>query len=343
MLDLREVPMPHRPTRRAVLTALAAGCGGVLAGCTGPTVLRGTPAATGAQSAASGSPSPRPTPSTTVTAATGPVTVPGGPVRVVVLGTPELDSAMTLGITPVGSTRSALDPGLPDYWPASRLAEIAQVGDTGSPDPARIRSTEPQVVLGSQSRDGAHLEALQQIAPTVLTRTPGPPWKDNFQLHAQTLGRQEQAAAVTSEYRRHIERAARAIRNAGSGGRRISVLRFVEGPPPGIRTHGRQSFLGSVLTDLGLGRPDAQNTEQDEIDLPLDQLARADADFLFYATYGDPDRAGTTAVLRSPGWLALGAVRAHRAFPVDDRLWFQGVGYTGANLIVGELQRFLGA
>ncbi|PBC78281.1 iron complex transport system substrate-binding protein [Streptomyces sp. TLI_235] len=342
MPDFREVPMPNRPTRRAVLTAIAAGAGAALAGCTGPQIRGGAPAATDAEGTASGSPSPRPTPSTTVTAANGPVTVPGGPVRVVVLGTPELDSAMTLGITPVGATRSALDPGLPDYWPASRLAEIAYVGDTGTPDPERIRAVQPQVVLGSQSRDSAHLDELRQIAPTVFSRTPGQPWKDNFQLHAQTLGRQEQAAAVTAEYRRHTERATRAIRDAGSGGRRISLLRFVEGPLPGIRTYGRQSWPGSVLADVGLGRPDVQNTDQDEIDLPLDQLARADADFLFYATYGDPERAGTTAVLRSPAWFALGAVRAHRAFPVEDGLWFQGTGYTGANLVLGELQRFLG-
>ncbi|MEW1908625.1 iron-siderophore ABC transporter substrate-binding protein [Kitasatospora sp. NPDC085895] len=342
MPDLREVPMPHRPTRRAVLTAIAASVGTAVAGCTRPAVRGAAPAASGAEGSATGSPVPRPTPSTTVTTATGPVTVPGGPIRVVVLGTPELDSAMTLGITPVGATRSALDQGLPDYWPASRLGGIAYVGDTGSPDPERIRAVEPQVVLGSQARDGARLAELQRIAPTVFSRAPGPPWKDNFQLHAQTLGRQEQAAAVTAEYRRHTERATKAIRDAGSGGRRISVLRFVEGPPPGIRTCGRQSWLGSVLADVGLGRPDAQNTDQDEIDLPLDQLARADADFLFYATYGDRDRAGTAAVLRSPAWLALGAVRAHRAFPVEDGLWFQGVGYTGANLVLGELQRFLG-
>jgi iron complex transport system substrate-binding protein len=335
--------MPHQPTRRAVLTALGGLAGGTaLTACTGHTVRTGAARSDGPTAAPSGSPVAPATPSTTVTAATGPVVVPGGPIRVVALGTPELDSAMTLGITPVGATRSALDHGFPDYWPASRLAEIADVGETGAPDPALVRATEPQVVLGNQARDGARYDALRRIAPTVLSRTAGPPWKDNFQLHAQTLGRQEQAAAVVREYGRHTTRAARVIRDVGAGGRRISVLRFVEGTPPGIRTYGRQSFIGSVIADVQLGRPDAQNIDQDELELPADQLARADADLILYATYGDPGRAGTTAVLRSPAWLALGAVKAHRAFPVDDQLWFQGVGYTGANLIIAELQRFLG-
>ncbi len=52
---------------------------------------------------------------------------------------------------------------------------------------------------------------------------------------------------------------------------------------------------------------------------------------------------GSSGVLASAGWQALAAVRAHRAFPVSDHLWFQGVGYTGANAVLDELQHLLGA
>ena len=57
--------------------------------------------------------------------------------------------------------------------------------------------------------------------------------------------------------------------------------------------------------------------------------------------YGDAARAGTSTVVGSEAWQALGAVKAHRAFAVDDELWFQGIGYTGANLVLSQLQRFL--
>ncbi|WP_354641881.1 iron-siderophore ABC transporter substrate-binding protein [Kitasatospora camelliae] len=293
-----------------------------------------------------GSPVPLPTPSVTVTAATGPVTVPGGATRVVALDTAELDSAMTLGITPVGAAKSALDSGLPGYWPASRLDAVAVVGDIGAePDPYAIRAVRPHLILGNQTRDGAHHDLLQRLAPTVLTSGTGHPWKDNFRLHAAALSRTEQAEAVVTAYERHVAQTVRAIADAGSAGRRISILRFVDGTPgpASIRLYGRQNFIGTLLDDLGLGRPDPQNTDRPDTEITPAQIGQADGgDYLFYATYGDPEKAGTAAVLAGEAWKALGAVRAHRAFPVDDQLWFQGIGYTGANLVLAELQRALG-
>ncbi|GAA2805535.1 iron-siderophore ABC transporter substrate-binding protein [Kitasatospora paracochleata] len=340
--------MPQQPTRRA---ALAAGLGALgsalLAGCDGGAAkapMHGTSATDGSSATGSSAPSsPTPTPSATVTAATGPVAVVRGPTRVVALDTAELDSAMTLGITPVGAAKAPADGGLPGYWPASRLAGITVVGDiAATPDTVRIAALAPQLILSNQTRDGAHPDALRPLAPTVLTRTTGYPWKDGFRLHAAALDRQEQADAVVAAYERHADQATRAIAAAGSGGRRISIVRFVEGSPT-VRLYARQNFVGTVLADLGLPRPDPQNVDQFTVEVPADQLARADGDYLFYATYGDPDRAGTTAALAGPVWQSLAAVRAHRAFPVDDQLWFQGIGYTGANFLIAELQRALGA
>ncbi|MEV4559640.1 ABC transporter substrate-binding protein [Kitasatospora sp. NPDC049285] len=287
-------------------------------------------------------PTPTPTPSATVTGADGPVVVPGGPIRVVALDTAELDSAMTLGITPVGAAKAPLDAGPPDYWPASRLARVAVVGDIAAPpDAAAIGATRPQLILSSQLRDGAHLAALQALAPTVLTRTTGAPWKENFQLHAAALDRRDQAAAVVAGYARHVDQATRTLAAAGAAGRRISLVRFVEGSPT-VRLYARQNFPGSVLADLGLPRPDPQNTDQFAVEVTPDQLAQADGDVLLYAGYGDPDRSGLTAALASPAWQSLGAVRSHHAFPVDDRLWFQGIGYTGAHFLIAELLHLLG-
>lgn len=326
--------MPRQFSRRTALAGLGAA---LLAGCTSrtapPAVLDLPPGTE--------TPSPLPVPSVTVTAATGEVQVPGAPTRVVVLDTAELDSAFTLGIPPIGATRAPADPGLPDYWPASWLARIADVGTVGSPDDARISALAPELILGNQTRDGAHYDALRAIAPTVLSQTTGAPWKNNFQLHAQALGRRQQADAVVAEYGRHVSRTVQAIGAAGSGGMRISVVRFVEGSPT-IRLYGKQSFVGTLLTDLQLNRPDPQNVDRFAVEIPPDQIAQADGDYLFYATYGDPAKAGTDAVLAGAAWRELGAVRAHRAFRVDDQLWFEGIGYTGANLILAELQRLLG-
>ncbi|MFG2820705.1 ABC transporter substrate-binding protein [Kitasatospora sp. NPDC048365] len=342
--------MPEPMSRRTALAGLGGLGAALLAGCSGGSpgpadgTLPASDSGTGTATSEPPSPTPSPTPGVTVTTVTGPVTVPGGATRVVTLDTAELDSAMTLGITPVGAAKAPLDAGLPDYWPASRLAQVAVVGDIGAaPDTARIAATRPQLILSNQTRDGAHYDTLRALAPTVLTPTTGYPWKDDFQLHAAALDRREQAAAVTGAYARHIDQATRAINGAGAGGKRISIVRFVEGEAPTVRLYGRQSFIGTVLADLGLGRPDSQNADRPDTGITLDQLAQADGDYLFHATYGDPVRSGAAAVLAGTAWQGLGAVRAHRAFPVDDQLWFQGIGYTGANLLVAELQRALGA
>ncbi|MGW2376271.1 MULTISPECIES: ABC transporter substrate-binding protein [Kitasatospora] len=325
-----------RIARRTLLAGLG---GAALTACTSSSGGSQPPTPDGIE--ATGSPSPAPVPPVTVNAANGPVLVPGEPQRVVVLDTDVLDSALTLGITPVGAALPAADTRFPDYWPASRTAEIRLVGPAGAPDLAAVRALRPDLILSNQSRDGDRYDQLRGIAPTVLTQTSGAPWKVNFQLHAQALSRVAAAAAFVTAYQKHAGQVAQTLSEAKLSGRRVSLVRFVEGG--GIRLFGRQSFPGIVLADAGVARPDAQNVDQSDFEIPLDQLAKADGDLLLYATYGDPARAGTDATLASPDWQALGAVKAHRVLEVDDQLWFQGIGYTGANFMLDELQRFLGA
>ncbi len=322
-----------RIARRTLLAGLG---GAALVACTGGATPR--PAEV---TAANGTPSAVPAPPVTVNAATGPVLVPGEPMRVVVLDTDVLDSALTLGITPVGAALPARDARYPDYWPTSRTAGIRLVGPAGATDLPTVRALRPDLILSNQARDGDRYDQLRELAPTVLTQTTGAPWKANFQLHAQALSREAAAAAFVGSYQKHTGQVVQALSAAKLSGRKVSLVRFVEGG--GIRLFGRQSFPGTVLSDAQVGRPDAQNVDQSDFEIPLDQIGKADGDLLLYATYGDPERAGTDAALASPGWQALAAVKAHRAFPVDDQLWFQGIGYTGANYMLEELQRFLGA
>ncbi len=316
--------MPRHPTRRAVL------------GTAAMTALSACGHGGGPPGDSDGA-----TPGRLVGTATGPVAVPAAPLRVVALDTAELDSAMTLGITPVGASRAPADATLPDYWPLSRLALVADTGTVGAPAYERIRALRPELILGSLTRDAAGHDRLREIAPTVLSQSTGYPWKENFQLHAQALGRRPEADAITAAYRGQVAQLSRALGGPGAAsGRRVSLVRFVQGGR--IRLYGRQNFPGTVLADLQLGRPTAQNVDQFDVEITPDQLGGADGDLLLYATYGDPAAAGTPATLASPGWRALGAVRTHRAFPVSDQLWFEGIGYTGANLMLAQLQRFLG-
>lgn len=273
----------------------------------------------------------------TVDTAMGKVSVPDHPKRVVVLDTAELDSAITLGVKPVGATSAGTSSGFLDYLPKNELSGIKNVGEIANPNLEAIAALHPDLILSSKVRDEAHYDALKNIAPTVLTESTGAPWKANFQLHAAALGRTAQAATVVKAYQAHVAKVTAAL---GGGTKaaatKVSMVRFVEGA--NIRLYGNASYIGTVLKDVGLARPSVQDVDQLSVDVSPEQMGKADGDALFYATYGDPKAAKETQVTASPLWKHLKAVAAGRVHRVDDELWYQGIGYTAADKVLDELQ-----
>lgn len=278
----------------------------------------------------------------TVDTAMGKVAVPDHPRRVVVLDTAELDSAITLGVKPVGATGAGTSSGFLDYLPKDEVAGIENVGAIASPNLEAVAALHPDLILSSKVRDGAHYDALKKIAPTVLTESTGAPWKANFQLHAAALGRTARAAAVVSAYDRHVAQVTAALGGATKAAAvHVSMVRFVEGAD--IRLYGNASYIGTVLEDVGLGRPAAQDVDRLSVDVSPEQIDKADGDAVFYATYGDPKAAKETEVTTGPLWKHLPAVGAGRVHRVDDELWYQGIGYTAADKVLDELQQDLTA
>ncbi|MFJ4711520.1 ABC transporter substrate-binding protein [Streptomyces sp. NPDC088785] len=275
----------------------------------------------------------------TVRTAMGDVRVKDHPRRVVVLDTAELDSAITLGVTPVGATRAGAASAVLPYLPARRTAGIAAVGEIANPDLEKIAALKPDLILSNKVRDGRRYSQLSAIAPTVLTETTGYPWKRNFLVHADALGRKKQARAAVDRYRRSVTAVTEAL-----GGRKkaagidVNVVRFVEGAD--IRIYGRKNYIGTILADVGVGRPAVTDKAEDgfSYDVSPERIDQADADVIFTSTYGDPDRAKVTGTTTSGLWRGLRAVRDGKVFQVDDELWIQGIGYTAAGQILGELR-----
>ncbi|WP_052397174.1 ABC transporter substrate-binding protein [Streptomyces sp. NRRL F-5123] len=322
---------PARPVRRPAAALAAVLC------CT---ALAATACSSSSPSSSGGSGGDKNT--HTVDTAMGKVTVPDHPERVVVLDTAELDSAITLGVKPVGAAGAGTSSGFLDYLPKDEVAGTKNVGAVASPNLEAVAALHPDLILSSKVRDGAHYDALRKIAPTVLTESTGAPWKANFQLHAAALGRTAQAAAAVSAYDKHVAQVTAAL-----GGRtkaaavKVSMVRFVEGAD--IRLYGNASYIGTVLKDVGLGRPAAQDVDRLSVDVSPEQIDKAGGDALFYATYGDPEAAKETEVTAGPLWKRLAAVDAGRAHRVDDELWYQGIGYTAADKVLDELQQDLTA
>ncbi|MGG2465815.1 ABC transporter substrate-binding protein [Streptomyces sp. RGM 3693] len=277
-----------------------------------------------------------------VRTAMGEVTVPNAPQRVVVLDTAELDSALTLGVTPVGATRSDAASGFLDYLPKDKLAGIKDVGKIGAPNLEAIAALKPDLILTNKVRDGQRYAELTKIAPTVMTETTGYPWKQNFAVHAAALNKIPEAKRAVAAYRTHAERVTQALGGPTKArALRTNVVRFVEGAD--TRIYGCQSYIGTVLDDLGTGPTavvnDAQNGLMVEVSPEL--ITKADADAVFYSTYGSPEKSKEAQITAGPLWKNLRAVKNGQSLRVDDQLWIQGIGYTAADKILDEIQQRL--
>ncbi|WP_069817305.1 ABC transporter substrate-binding protein [Streptomyces sp. TP-A0874] len=321
---------PRTGLRRRAATATATALVGCLA-------LTACGADSGSDEANGGAKAQR-----TVKTAMGDVRVSEAPRRVVVLDTAELDSAITLGVKPVGATNAGTSSGFLSYLDEDEVSGVKNVGTIGSPNLEAINALKPDLILSSKVRDEKNYKNLSQIAPTVLTETTGYPWKENFQVHAEALGKQAEAEKVLADYEKHTREVTEALGGADKAGdTEVSVVRFVEGAD--TRLYGEKNYIGTILEDVGLARPaiTAEAPDGFALEVSPEQIDKGDADTVFYATYGDPDKAKEKQITGGGLWKNMKAVRNRSAFPVDDELWIQGIGYTAADKILDELQEKL--
>ncbi|HBF81601.1 MAG TPA: iron-siderophore ABC transporter substrate-binding protein [Streptomyces sp.] len=275
----------------------------------------------------------------TVSTAMGNVKVPVAPKRVVVLDTAELDSALTLGVKPVGATHADVDSGFLSYLSEDQVAGIKDVGALMTPNLESIAALKPDLILTSKIRHGDKYDELKKIAPTVMTENTGFTWKENFQTHANALGKVPEAEKVISDYAAHTAKVTEALGGKEkAAATEVNMVRFVEGAD--IRIYGKQNYIGTVLADIGLGRPAIVDKAKDgfSYDVSPEKIDLADADVIFHSTYGDAKKSKETQTVGSGLWKNMAAVKNDKVFPVDDELWIQGIGYTAAGKILDELQ-----
>jgi iron complex transport system substrate-binding protein len=272
----------------------------------------------------------------TVAHAMGSTEIPEQPERVVVLDTGELDSALALGVTPIGAVTTDVSSGFLSYL-AEGAADVETVGTIGEPNLEAIAALRPDLILSNKVRHEDLYEDLARIAPTVFAEKVGAAWKDNYRLAATALGREEEAESALADY----EQAAADL-GASLGdpaGTTVSPLRFVQGS---IRVYSPESFIGTVLTDVGLSLVELPAGESPAFaELSPEQLTLADADVLLYASYGEPGDSGEDAVRGGPLWLRLPVVADGRASEVEDDVFYTGIGLGAARLIVERLGEVL--
>ncbi|KIL37847.1 hypothetical protein SD70_30215, partial [Gordoniibacillus kamchatkensis] len=252
----------------------------------------------------------------TVKHAMGETQVPAQPKKIVILTNEGTEALLALGIKPVGAVQSWT--GNPWYAHLQKDMEgVTVVGKEGEPNLEAIAALKPDLIIGNKMRHEKIYEHLKAIAPTVFSETLRGQWKDNFKLYADTVNRKAEGDKVIADF---DKRAADISQKLGDRmNTKVSLVRFMPGD---TRIYYKDTFSGIILDQIGLKRPDSQNkNEFAATKLSKERIPEMDGDIIFYFTYETGN--GEASKLeeqwtKDPLWLNLSAVKAGKAYRVDD-------------------------
>ncbi|HEX7005368.1 MAG TPA: iron-siderophore ABC transporter substrate-binding protein [Trueperaceae bacterium] len=263
--------------------------------------------------------------------AMGTTCVPKNPERVVVLDTGELDSALALGVKPVGAVHAI--GGFPSYL-GDRTDGIAVVGTIQEPNLEAILALDPDLILSSKTRHEAIYEQLSAIAPTVFTETVGVVWKENLLANGEALGLREEAEQLLADYEARLAE----LRSQLDELPTVSIVRFLPGQ---VRIYLSESFIGTIIEDAGLPRPPAQRVEDFALFVDREGIPLMDGDVMFVTHYGPVEDTPQAEFLDDPLWQSLDVVQEGNVYFVPDAYWMLGIGPIAANLVIDDLYQYL--
>jgi iron complex transport system substrate-binding protein len=303
--------MPVRPfLRGAVLlatTVLVTSCGSGDTGASGG-------AASSSSSPGSGGAFP-----VTVETAFGPVEIPEEPQRVVALGWSDAETALALGVQPVGASDWLAFGGEGvGPWAEGLYDEAPEIIETLEPSLEAVAALEPDLILDTRS-DGTQerYDSLDAIAPTVgAPEGVGPyltTWQQQLDLVGRALGREEQAAELQAEVEQQFTEAAEA--DPEFAGTEVAVGSFTsEGFGAYVRGDTRVDFMEA----LGFtNEPAIQDLAGDSFSISLseEQVPLLDAPLtVVFPIYVD-----AAQITGNPLWQALPSVQQGNALVLEDQ------------------------
>ncbi|MEL6384612.1 MAG: iron-siderophore ABC transporter substrate-binding protein [Cyanobacteria bacterium J06626_18] len=268
--------------------------------------------------------------------AMGTTQVPASPERVVVLDYAPLDTALALGIEPVGTIAVFTSPTYPEV-----VESITVIGESNQPNLEAILQLQPDLILGARVGVGRWYRRLSQIAPTVLTQDNGRQgeWQANFRLYAAALGQAEQAEQLLTEYQQRVA----ALQSSLAESLPMLEVSVIGTWTGGVVAYSTHSFPGSVLQDVGFARNPAQGEgKRFGMRLSREDLTRMDGDVLFLVHHSAIEGSvSKTAFISDPLWSQLYAVEQGVVCEVDSATWTGGRSILAANQILTDVERCL--
>jgi ABC-type Fe3+-hydroxamate transport system substrate-binding protein len=254
----------------------------------------------------------------TVSTAFGDVTVEEEPTRVVALGWSDAETALALGVQPVGASDwlAVGGNGLGE-WVEEGYDEDPEMIETLEPSFEAIAALEPDLILDTRSSGTQErYDLLSEIAPTIgQPEGVGPyqtTWQQQLDLVGQALGKTDEAADLEAEVDQAFTDAAEA--HPEFDGTEVAVGAYTsEGFGAYVSGDARVAFM----EQLGFQNKQAiedQATENFFIPVSEEQLNLLDAEL----TVVFPIFVEASEFTGNPLWQALPSVQEGRAVVLDD-------------------------
>jgi iron complex transport system substrate-binding protein len=256
---------------------------------------------------------------TVIATAFGDVEVPDEPQRVVALGWGDAETALALGVEPVGASDwLAFGGDGVGPWAEGLYTSSPEIIGTLEPDFEQIASLSPDLILDVKgSGDEERHALLSEIAPTVGVPEGGEDyltaWDDQVRMIAEALGHRDEGESIVAEVETEV--AAVADAHPEWEGRTVTVAtRTSDGWGAYVEEAGRVRFL----QELGFEQsPTIAGIESSStgfsVDLSAEQVELLEAELvLAFPIFVEPSE-----VTEDPLWQQLPAVREDRAVVLD--------------------------
>jgi iron complex transport system substrate-binding protein len=215
------------------------------------------------------------------------------------------------------------------------------------------------VATGTAGRDGVDLEAVAALTPTEIIGVSIPTtasaesnldeiapttvieytatWQDQLRTVGEALGRVDEAEEVIARVEASVATLKTDLTSAGLDGTSVSILGYRDG----LFALSRTGTVGSLLDQLGLGRPAPQDIDTEPtnpfVPMSAEQLTDHDADVVIVLS---GTAYPTEALTASPLWNTLHAVKTDSIALVAAEPWFSANAY-GVSWIVDDLRAVL--
>lgn len=271
----------------------------------------------------------------TITHAMGETTLTSVPKRVVILFNGMVDISLTLGVKPVGAVESWVQAPWYHYLRAD-MAGVKNLGSELQPNIEAIVALKPDLIIGAKTRHEKIYGQLSEIAPTLFADQLFE-WKGNMSMAATALNKEDKATAFISDWNKRVADFKSKIGSQANA--EVSIVRFQEDSTARFYVTG---FAGTILQELGLNRPKAQQVEGKVLVnlTSQEQIPLMDGDIIFDITSSYDDGAEFKSQeewQKNPLWSNLKGVKAGKYYKVNDITWNMSGGATAAKMMLDDL------